>query len=196
MSLKAILSTAATAFLLASCTNNGVSIVEDQQTGFYASEEYGNDASTGPMLVVVRGSAFGYDPTTLANLVVNNMQGADWGPHAHFTPVAGPNTARMYFYVMAINGPLDLTGGSLCSRPSQPITPVVMPAGEIRLEAALCRYNKNTTSVAGRASGVTGPADPKFRQLIVAAIQDITRPNQQRIDRQDNDDTGGLHLHF
>jgi hypothetical protein len=195
MSLKTILSATA-ALLLAGCVNSDVSIVEDQQTGYFASEEYGNDASTGPMLVVVRGSAFGYDPTTLANLVVNNMQGADWGPHARFTPVSGPNTARMYFFVMAINGPLDLTGASLCARPSQPITPVAMPAGEIRLEAALCRNNKITTSVAGRASGVSGPADPKFRELIVAAVQDITRPNQQRIDRRDEDDTGGLHFHF
>jgi hypothetical protein len=195
MLMKTIL-TASAAFLLASCANNGVSIVEDQQTGLFASEEYGSDASTGPMVVVVRGSAFGYDPTTLANLVVNNMQGADWGPHAHFTPVSGPNTARMYFYVMAINGPLDLTGGSLCARPSQPIIPIALPAGEIHLEAALCRYNKNTTSVTGRASGVTGPADPKFRELIVSAVQDITRPNQQRIDSLDNDDSGGLHIHF
>jgi hypothetical protein len=194
MSLKALMLAAALG--LAGCATNGVSIVEDQQTGFFAPEEYGNDASTGPMVVVVRGNAFGYDPTTLANLVVNNMQGADWGPHAHFTPISGPNTARMYFYVMAINGPLDLTGASLCERPNQPLRTVNVPAGEIRLEAALCRFNKVTTSVAGRASGVTGPADPKFRDLIVAAVQDVTRPNQQRIDRPDLDDEGGLHLHF
>lgn len=195
MSLKAILLTATTALVLAGCVGNGVSIVEGQQTGIFAPEEYARDASTGPMTVVVRGSAFGYDPTTLANLVVNNMQGADWSPHARFTTVSGPNTARMYFYVMAINGPLDLTGASLCQRPSQPLAATAVPNGEIRLEAALCRFNNVATSVEGRASGVTGPADPKFRELIVSAVQDMTRPNQQRIDRPDNDE-GGLHHHF
>ena len=191
------ISALAVTLALAACAGpNGVSIVEDQQTGFFASEEYARDASTGPMLVVVRGAAFGYDPTTLANLVVNNMQGADWGPHARFTPVAGPNTARMYFYVMAINPPRDLTGAALCARPSQPIAPGPVAAGEIRLEAALCRFNKVATSVAGRATDVAGPADPKFRELIVAAVQDVTRPNQQRIDRRDSDDSGGMHFHF
>ena len=187
--LKAIAAPAALAIVLGGCgATNGVSIVEDQQTGYFATEEYARDASMGEMTVVVRGTAFGADQQALANLVLRNMQGADWGPHARFTTASGPGTARTYSYVLMFNGPLDITGASLCARPAQPLAtgPALAP-GELRLVAALCRFNKITTSVSGRALGVAGYEDPKVHQLIVAAVQDLTRPTQPRIDRDRND---------
>jgi hypothetical protein len=179
---------------LAGCSaTNGVSIVEDQQTGFFSPEEYGFDASKGEMTVVVRGSAFGMDQASLANLVVQNMQGADWTPHARFTPASGPNTARTYSYVMMLDGPRNITGASLCEQPRQPLpTAANLPAGELRLVAALCRYNKATNSVSGRALGVVGPYDPKVHELIAGSVLQLTRPNQDRIDR-DRDHGGGDH---
>jgi hypothetical protein len=169
---------------------NGVSIVEDQQTGFFAAEEYARDASTGEMTVVVRGNAFGLDQASLANLVVQNMQGNDWGPHARLTAFSGPNTARMYSYVMMLNGPRNITGASLCAQPMQPLpTATDLAPGALRLTGAVCRYNKATNSVSGRAVGVVGPYDPKVNQLIGGAIREMTRPNQQRIDRDRNDST-------
>jgi hypothetical protein len=39
------------------------------------------------------------------------------------------------------------------------------------------------------AVGVVGPYDPKVNQLIGGAIREMTRPNQQRIDRDRNDST-------
>ena len=187
---------AAVVLAVAGCSaTNGVSIVEDQQTGFFAPEEYGRDASTGEMTVVVRGGAFGLNQAALANLVVQNMQGNDWGPHARFTPLSGANTARMYSYVMMLNGPRNITGASLCAQPMQPMPAAADVApGELRLTAALCRYNKATNSVSGRAVGVVGPYDPKVGQLIGGAVREMTRPNQDRIDR-DRDDRG-FHFHL
>jgi len=176
---------------IAGCSaTNGVSIVEDQQTGFFASEEYARDVSLGDITVVVRGAAFGADQKTLANLVVKNMQGADWGPHARFTAASGQDTARTYSYVMMLNGPVNITSAALCARPSQPLSagPALAP-GEIRLVAGLCRFNKITNGVSGRAVGVVGPNDPKVHALIAGAVQELTRPNQQRIDRDRNDST-------
>lgn len=180
---------------VAGCSaTNGVSIVENEQTGYYAPEEYGRDASTGEMTVVVRGGAFGLNQAALADLVVKNMQGNDWGPHARFTPLSGANTARMYSYVMVLNGPLNVTGASLCAQPMQPL-PVASDVGpgELRLNAALCRYNRATNSVSGRAVGVVGPYDPKVGQLIGGAVREMTRPNQQRIDRERD---RGFNFHF
>ena len=183
--LKTIALTATLAVVLAGCSaTNGVSIVEDQQTGYFASEEYARDVSIGDMMVVVRGSAFGTDQKTLSDLVLRNMQGADWGPHARFTTLSAPSTARTYSYVMMLNGPLNIGGASLCARPSQPLSAgPSLPPGEIRLVAAICRFNKIATSVSGRAVGVVGPNDPKMHALIAGAVQDLTRPNQPRIDR-------------
>ena len=156
---------------LAACAGpNGVSIVEDQQTGFFASEEYARDASTGPMLVVVRGAAFGYDPTTLANLVVNNMQGADWGPHARFTPVAGPNTARMYFYVMAINPPRDLTGAALCAR-SLPRESGPLPDPEAPYRDAATSQGRAVSILDSQAESVGAPATLIPLQLLVGQLE-------------------------
>jgi hypothetical protein len=195
MALKHLAAAAAVAAALAGCATSGVSIVEDMQTGYYAAEEYGRDASTGPMTVVVRGSAFGLNQAALANLVVQNMQGNDWGPHATFTPVSGANTARMYSYVMVLNGPRSLNVASLCEQPNQPVPAATdVAAGEVRLAAALCRYSRPTNSVSGRAAGVVGPYDPKVGQLIGGAVREMTRPNQERIDR--NFDNRGFNFRF
>jgi hypothetical protein len=163
--------------------------VENYQTGFYSPGEYGSDASKGDMPVAVTGGAFGLDPARLADVTVRNMQGADWGPHAHFTAVPGPNTARMYHYVMMWNGPRDITVAQLCANPSQPIpaAPNAGADGNLLLVAGLCRYDKATNGVTVTASGVTGPGDVKFRQMIVAAVQELTRPNQRDIFQRDTD---------
>jgi hypothetical protein len=171
---------------IANCdiAKGAVSFVEDQQTGYFASEEYARDVSKGDITVVVRGSAFGVDQKTLTNLVLQNMKGADWGPHARFTAASDANTARTYFYVMMLNGPVNITGAALCARPAQPLAAgPARASGEIRLVTALCRFDKIATSVSGRATGVKGPDDPNVHRLIAGAVQDVTRPNQQRIDR-------------
>lgn len=184
--LKTVFLAAIGATAIANCdvAEGAVSFVEDQQTGYFASEEYARDVSKGDITVVVRGSAFGVDQKTLSNLVLQNMKGADWGPHARFTTASDANTARTYFYVMMFNGPINITGAALCARPSQPLAAgPARASGEIRLVAALCRFNKIATSVSGRATGVTGPNDPNVHRLIAGAVQDVTRPDQQRIDR-------------
>jgi hypothetical protein len=184
----------ALAIALGGCsTSNGVSIVEGQQTGYFAAEEYTRDESMGDIAVVVRGSAFGTDQQTLANLVVNDMQGADWGPHAQMAVSSTPDSARMYFYVMMVNGPLDIGGSSLCARPSQPLPGAVQAPGEMRLEGALCRFDKAAASVSGRAVGVSGPNDPKVRELIAGAVRELTIPNQYRIDHGNDEDTFDLY---
>ena len=189
--LKTIALTATALVALAGCSaTNGVSIVEDQQTGYFASEEYARDVSVGDMTVVVRGNAFGLDQQRLAGLVLQNMQGADWGPHARFTTLSGPGTARTYSYVMMLNGPLNISGAALCARPAQALAAgPSFASGEIRLVAAICRFNKIATSVSGRAVGVVGPNDPKVRALIAGTVQDLTRPNQPRIDRDRDNNT-------
>jgi hypothetical protein len=174
----------------------GVSVVENNQTGFYDPGEYGSDARKGDMPVAVSGGAFGLEPTMLADVTVRNMQGADWSPHARFTAVPGPNTTRAYHYVMMWNGPEDVTAAQLCANPRQPrpAAPAASAGGDVVLVAGLCRYDKATNGVTASASDVTGPGDVKFRNVVQAAMLELTRPNQRGVfdrDKDSSDAVGG-----
>jgi hypothetical protein len=176
---------------LAGCSALGVSIVSDQQGGIFLPGEYAYDASRGDIPVVVTGGAFGLDPRTFANVVVHNMQGSDWPPHARFVASSGPTTARVYSYVMMFNGPRDVTSAVLCANPRQP-RPVAATAstdGAIILVAGLCRYDKVASGVTARGAARSAD-DPQFHTLIASAVQELTRPNQRRGGSRSSDGGG------
>jgi hypothetical protein len=162
------------------CTSpNAVSFVTSEEATIYTTDEYHSDASRGDVLVVVRGGLPGVNQGTLTNYVVAHMQGADWGPHAHFTATPGPNIAKMFSFQMMINGPNDVTGAALCANPTRPLPPVQpAAAGDITLVAAICRYTQAMLVVTGRAHGVNDLTDIKFHQLIAGAVQELTTPRQ------------------
>ncbi|HTI88539.1 MAG TPA: hypothetical protein VL966_18210 [Alphaproteobacteria bacterium] len=183
---------------LAACTSYpGVSVVQNYQTGFYSGSEYAFDAHKGEMPVAVTGSAFGLDPNQLADVTVRNMQGSDFSPHANFTAVPGTNTSRIYHYVMMWNGPEDVTAAQLCANPrlAQPSAPAASAGGEVVLRAGLCRYDKATNGVTASAANVTGPGDVKFRNVIEAAMLELTRPNQQDFFDRDKDSSDSNAIH-
>ena len=79
-------------------------------------------ASRQPIPVMVEGSAFGLDRTTLERTVTGNMQGANWGPMARFTPasqVEMQKNGHPYSVVMLLNpeqtAGQQVTGAQLCS---------------------------------------------------------------------------------
>jgi hypothetical protein len=188
---------AAFALAIAGCADS-VSVIENEHSGTFASEEYKHDASRGDIPVVVSGSVFGLDRRSLADVVVRDMQGADWSPHAHFTALPATDTARIYSYAMMFNGPREITAAALCAQP-QATSSISTPsgnvgAGSVTLIAALCRYNVSTMGVTARVSNVSGPDDPKFRSLVRTAVLELTRPNQQRLlhdNENGSSDSGG-----
>jgi hypothetical protein len=146
------------------------------------------------MPVAVSGGAFGLNPNQLSDVTVRNMQGADWSPHAKFTAVPGPNTTRVYHYVMMWNGPDDVTAAQLCANPrqAQASAPAASAGGDVVLTAGLCRYDKATNGVTASATNVTGPGDVKFRQVVQAAMLELTRPNQQDFFDRDKDSSDAV----
>lgn len=175
--------------VLVGCTD--VSVVENEHSGTFGSEEYAYDASRGAIPVTVAGSALGLNRRSLTEVVVRDMQGADWSPHARFTARPGPGAAKIYSYAMMFNGPGEATGSALCAQPqamsSIPPTPgrtAESGSGAVILVAALCRYNVATMGVTARVANVSGPDDPKFRSLVRAAVFELTRPNQRGILRE------------
>jgi hypothetical protein len=190
--------------------SNGVSVVENQESGFFSSSEYAHDINDHLVLVRVAGTAFNQRPQDFTNTVVQDMQGADWSPHARFTAESGPNTARIYSYAMMFGGSRDITDANLCASIDAPtavvpgtgvpraagmMAPPADTSGNTTLIAALCRYDKATMGVTARVANAAGPNDPKFRSLVRSAVLELTRPNQDNIqhDRDNGSDesTGG-----
>jgi hypothetical protein len=194
---------------IAGCTTNGVSVVRNEESGFFSSSEYGSDVSKGDVPVYIAGTTFNQDPKAFVDKVVSDMQGSDWNPHAHFTGTPGPNTSRIYSYALAFGDP-SVTGANLCSATDKPhYAASGYPAGAypmgtgvrttsnatapnaagVTLVAALCRYDKSTSAVTAR-SDATGPNDPKFRELVRTAMLQLTQPNQFNV-QHPGDDEGG-----
>jgi hypothetical protein len=188
---------AVAALALASCARSDgirtVSAMDDR----YDSDDYNHEATIKPIPVVVRGTAFGLDQKALEATITKNMQGADWGGHTNFTTTPGPDDAKIFSFVMLVNGPANATAASLCRDPSKaPASTQALPQGQVRLLGGLCRYDQNMTEVTGQIDGVTGPDDPKLKNLIVAAMMELTTPmTTQRLmhDIGGNDSTGPGH---
>lgn len=192
MRLAHLLLSGAAALMLVGCVRpDGITTVS-QRDSRYESDDYAHEASVKPILVVVRGTAFGLDQRALEQVVAANMQGADWGPHARFTTVPSPDNARIFSFVMLVNGPRNATAAALCRDPSQAPAATEAPGpGEFRLIGGLCRYDQNMAEVTGRVDGVAGPQDPKVHKLIVAATQELTTPQVTEHLLLHNHDSGG-----
>lgn len=168
---------------LAACSAaSGVSIVADRQSGYFAPEEYAQDATRGDIPVVVRGAAFGLDQTALEKLVIKNMKGSEWGRHAHLAAATASSVDRRYFYVVMINPPPTITAASFCSQPNQPMPATDAVGSELRVTTDLCRFDKVAGSVSGRAAGVTKAGDHQVHDVISGSVLELTKPDQQRID--------------
>jgi hypothetical protein len=185
---------AVTALALSACVRpdgiRTVSAMDDR----YDSDDYAHEATVKPIPVVVRGTAFGLDQKALESTITKNMQGADWGPHATFTTTPGPDDARIFSFVMLVNGPQNATAASLCRNPSKAPASTQAPIqGQVRLLGGLCRYDQSMTEVTGQVDGVTDPNDPKLHNLIVAAMMELTTPltTQRLMHDIGGNDSGG-----
>lgn len=159
---------------LGACTAFGPTYTSSV-TDTYDPTEYATRTTGRDVPVTVYGSAFGVSGTSLTTTVVNNMTGHDWSPHARFTPAEGRSDESPFSVAVAINGPANATGASLCAGTvKQAGAPTV---GNVSLVAGLCRYGVAVSEVSGRTTGVNGVQDPKFSELVAKAIRELTPPN-------------------
>jgi hypothetical protein len=151
-------------------------------------------ASKGPVPVMVQGSAFGLDRASLERTIASDMEGANWGPDAHFVPTSQlpPNASREYSVVMALNLPRDVNVDAFCAQnmrqgaaaPSPaPATPGDVRAApgsggrvNVELQAALCHNGEYVRSVSTGADNVSGPNDRAFHKMIQQATTVLTGP--------------------
>lgn len=176
---------------LGACASDGITTVT-QMSSAYDSDDYAHEASVKDILVVVRGSAFGLNQPQLEQVVTQDMQGGGWGPNPHFTTVPGDNVGKMFSYVMVLNAPDDLTAEAACNNPSKiPVVTQAPPVGAVHLLGTMCRYDASMIDTNARAVDVTGPQDPRFRELIRTAMMQLTTPLTSDSLLLHNEDSGG-----
>lgn len=96
--------------------------------------------------VVVLGNPLNIDSKQFEQLVINNMQGQNWGPPTNFsTQPADFDSA--YKVVMLFNG-VNLNAGQLCSNPGFAALSD-KPIAELHVQAAYCRYDQMMTTSEG-----------------------------------------------
>lgn len=139
-----------------------------------------------PIPVVVRGNAFGLSHRDLAREVAGDLQGSGWQSGNASYRAERPETAEQkadkqgYSVIMLINGG-DTTAQALCADPDGATKKAreeadERPQGTIDLFGALCRYNQAVTQVQSRETGIQGPNDPAFRDMIASASDALTSP--------------------
>lgn len=162
---------------LAGCNLVGPSTVSSISPD-YDPGEYARATQAHEIPVTVQGGAFGVDQAALAQAVARDMTGQDLSGRGRFTTTPSAGSDSMFSFAFAFNGPSPASPDALCQNRTAAAAPAATAApaagGDVRLLAALCRFNKAATTVQARVSGATGPQDPKFAALIAAATRDLT----------------------
>lgn len=169
-----VLASASLLAALAACSLIGPTFTSSV-TDNYDPAEYARVVSAQTVPVSVFGSVFGISGAPLTTIVVRDMTGQDWPPHARFTTAPDPARDGYFSVAIMINGDNDATGAGLCAGQTK-ATSAATANGDINLVAGLCRYDVAVSEISGRIDGVSGVQDPKFAQLLAAAIRELTPP--------------------
>jgi hypothetical protein len=149
-------------------------------------------AANNPSLAVIQNDPFPQDTNNEGVLAA--MQGRNLGPRMYFSQTPRPDDKYGYKVILnfgAASGAGDagygtsgygtfgnvLPGGASYQCQAQPTPPVAAPAsGDITVTGAFCVGNLLLTDASGSVSGVSGPDDPRFRQLIGDMMVALTPP--------------------
>jgi len=156
----------------------------------YTPSVVNSAAASGGMLVEVVGNPFDVAKADLERTITSDMKGAHFGPPVNFVTAKPEGFTSPYRIVMVFDDTQGYTTAKLCKEGTS-IEPGT--GGEyVRVHAALCAAQQPLTGVNGRVGEVTGPDEPKFRQLIRQVTTNLLPP--QNPDRRD--DGSGLFLSF
>lgn len=135
----------------------------------YSPNEFGRAGGGRDTYVVLRGNPFAMAPPQFEQLVLDNMQGQNWGQRTNFTthPV---NYDAAFKVVMLFNGP-NVNGGELCRNPGA----VPFRTGrqqELHIQAVYCRYDQWLTQAQG---WITGDASGIPQEAFAGLVRQVTR---------------------
>ncbi len=144
---------------------------EAQSSHLYSYRNFVETSGGRDTLVVVRGNPFNMDQKAFEKVVIDAMQGQNWGPRTNFT--AGPSeTARKGFrVVMLFNGPKTVLTGELCKAPEK--FGSVNGGEELRVRATYCNGDHPLTEVNAWTDPVAGTKAPNFARLVIRTTREL-----------------------
>ena len=158
-----VLVSLAGAVALSSCVGDGVTTVRSEGVTTYSAGLYVQSvAQSGTNAVVVRNSA--YPPEAVLDALRARYRGGQY----RFA-LGTPSDWNGYTVVIAFGGP-PVGNKNLCENATQL---QFAPSAGTALVADYCYGNRLITEVQGRAPPVSGPDDPRFRELIGQTIAEL-----------------------
>jgi hypothetical protein len=159
------------AALTAGCT--GASIVNwTYYESAYTPSHVQLAAASGDVLAVVRDNPFPEDGDNAG--VVADMQGRNIGPRMHFSQT--PRSEDLYGYKVVLDfGGSGYGYGGICrAAPTPPASRP--PTGRIWVTGAFCVGDTLLTEAYGSVGEASGPADPRFQNLVSDVLVALTPP--------------------
>ncbi len=144
---------------------------EAQSSHLYSYRNFVETSGGRDTLVVVRGNPFNMDQKAFEKVVIDAMQGQNWGPRTNFT--AGPSeTARKNMrVVMLFNGPKTVLTRELCRTPEK--FGSVKGGDGLRVRATYCNGDHPLTEVNAWTDPVAGTKAPNFARLVIRTTREL-----------------------
>lgn len=170
--------------LLTACSSTAPRTVSEVWP-LYRPAEFGRAGGGRDTYVVPRGNPFAMDPAQFEQLVLNNMQGQNWGQRTNFTTHPA-NYDPAYKVVMLFNGP-NVNGGDLCRNPGG-VPFRTGPQPELHVVAVYCRYDQWLTLAQGwLKGGPEGVPQDGFARLIRQVTAELFPPFNKDDAREDSE---------
>jgi hypothetical protein len=136
----------------------------------------------GSVIAIVTGNPFSLNQKQFASLVRNSMKGhVNVATEARFVAARDETTVSPYRVVVSFNAPAGLGDNELCELGAK--TPSVANRRDLNVRMAFCFGDSFKSGSSAWVSGVSGPDDPKFREL-------IQRATFSMVPGQDGEETG------
>lgn len=162
---------AAGALLLASCatqpTVHHSRIYHDYYQDFFSG------APGTKFLAVVWGNPFAADKAETDAVVVDTAERA-FGRRGYGFSTQPERVNPLVPYLAVVFNAGHAESGLPCTDLSR-LSPPPPPNGNVSVQAALCRGNKQLTAAKGSVAGVRGPDDPRFRALTYQVAAQLFR---------------------
>lgn len=170
-------------FVAAGCT--GVYVHDDPgPRGRYFIGDFDYAAGDGAIETIVAGNPFGLPEKAFDDRVRALMRHQNRGVPAEFVEGQTDRTAPLYKVVVAFNLPPAVADDEMCRNPaglqSRPHT------GRLDIAIVFCEGDEGKSGTTGWADSVSGPADPKFAELVRSATLYMLSDYDHRQDRDIN----------
>jgi hypothetical protein len=155
----------------------GVMVYEPMYTQLYSNGSFDYAARNGVMKTEIVGDPFGGAPN-FAEKVTDYLYGATRSVPVKFALQPQGTGSAPYHVVMIFNAPAGATSDQACA---QRVAPAAGRSPDaIHVLAAFCSGDLAMSEAGGRAAGVTGPDDPKFRSLVRQVAYGLIPPYDRR----------------